>query len=207
MAVSQPWSLHAIGFSQPSPGLHYCWGLFGFGPTLCWLRQLWCLWLPLRVCQNLHEDHDLCWHNCCCKCFYEIALHVCVTFKWNIVTVMTHSASSSPYTFAKDFFIRWFPLANRLLQPADWSVNDSVGHVHGDVGHWEFKGSAALPLLPQANWWWDELRLPHGSSHGFGPALLRRGQVRCQYMHALHQSLSTAPLVYISRCLIGVIGR
>lgn len=70
------------------------------------------------------------------------------------------------------------PVTDRLLQPTDWSVNDSAGYVHGDVWHWEPEGFAALSLLTQANWWWDELRIPHGSSHGFGPPFLGRRQVR-----------------------------
>lgn len=61
-------SCRVICFSQPSPRLHYCRRLSGIGLTLRRLCQLRCLRLPLRVCQDLHEDHVLRWYSCCCKC-------------------------------------------------------------------------------------------------------------------------------------------
>lgn len=83
--------------------------------------------------------------------------------------------------------------ADGLLQPADRSVNDSAGYVHGDVRHREPEGPAALSLLPQENRGRDELRLPHGSSHGTGPALPGRGQVRRQHTQIL-PAVSTAAI-------------
>lgn len=61
-----------VCFTQPSPGIHHCWCLFGSGSALCRLRQLWCLRVPLRLCQDFHENHVLCWYIWCCKCLYEI---------------------------------------------------------------------------------------------------------------------------------------
>lgn len=75
------------------------------------------------------------------------------------------------------------PSADELLQLADLSVHDPAGNVHGDVRHREPEGSAALSLLSQANWGRDELWFPHGSPHGFRPALLRGRKVRCQHKH------------------------
>lgn len=85
------------------------------------------------------------------------------------------------------------PLADGLLQPADRSVNDSAGYVHGDVWHREPESPAALSLLPQANGRRNELRLPHGSSHGTGTALSGRRQVRCQHTYMLANMFEYTP--------------
>lgn len=146
-------------FSQPSSGLHNCRGLFGVGLTLCRLCKLWCLWMSLWVCKNLHEEHVLCQHACCCKCF--IWNHNCIVM--------------SLFCFN---FLLFLCLPDGLLQPSDWSVDDSAGHVYGNVWHWQPEGFAAMSFFTQENWWWDELRFPHGSSHGFGSSLLRRRPVR-----------------------------
>lgn len=70
------------------------------------------------------------------------------------------------------------PAADWFLQPADLPVHDPAGHVHGHVRHRQPQGPAAVSLLPQANRWRDELRLPHGSPYGPGPALPGRWKVR-----------------------------
>ena len=184
------WARHVFCFSQPSPGLHHSRGLYGTGPPLRWLRQLRCVRLPLRVRQDLHEDHVLCWYSCCCKCF-NLYTREFVLWPYKMVTVtQLWPKASLTYTlrwvehcnFLCFSFVPFFLFpANWLLQPADWSVHDPAGYVHGDVWHWESEGPAALSLLPQANWRRDELWLPHGSSYGSGPALPGRGQVRCSY--------------------------
>lgn len=152
-------------FSQPSSGLHNCGGLFGIGLTLCRLCKLWCLWLSVWVCKNLHEEHVLCQHACCCKCL--IWNHHCIVMSVFFVLISFFSPGCLLVS-----------ITDRLLQPSDWSVNDSAGHVHGNVWHRQPKGFAAMSFFTQENWWWDELWFPHGSSHGFGPPLLGRRQVR-----------------------------
>lgn len=157
--------MHVFFSPQPSSGLHNCRGLFGVGLTVCWLCELWCFWLSAWVCKNLHEEHVLRQHTCCCKCLI-----------WN-----HHYIVMSLFFVLIFFFFSGcllVPVTDRLLQPSDWSVNDSAGHVHGNVWHWQPEGFAAMSFFTQENWWGDELRFPHGSSYGFGPPLLGRRQVR-----------------------------
>lgn len=51
------------------------------------------------------------------------------------------------------FFLVLVLPTDGLLQPANRSVNDFVGYVHGHGWHREPEGSAALSLLSQENWW------------------------------------------------------
>lgn len=113
-----------------------------------------CLALGLRFAGSANSDAF--------DCLYEFAR----AFMKNMFFASTPAVVSaydenhwclviSPY-----FFICFFSsgcihvfLSDGLLQPTDWSVNDSAGHVHGDVWHWEPEGFAALSLLTQANWW------------------------------------------------------
>ena len=188
-------------FCQPSPGLHHSRGLYGSGLTLCRLRQFRCLRLPLRVCQDLHEDHVLRWYSSCCKCFYLCMLNPVSLIGCKIGLKRLPQLGKLLCCLADLYMMIWrlwflifplcsvflclstcvlVPLADRLLQSADLSFNDPAGYVHGDVRYREPEGPAALSLLPQANRRRNELRLPHGSSHGSGPAVLGRGQVRYQ---------------------------
>lgn len=65
-------------FSQSSPRLHHSWRVHGIGFTLRRLCQFRCLRLPLRVCQDLHEDDVICWH---CGCGCSACLFMFFTFQ------------------------------------------------------------------------------------------------------------------------------
>lgn len=115
--------------------------------------------------------------------FIEILLSAC-SFRWHFLILTLRSLSLSTYVLV--------PPADGILQLADWSVDDPVVHVHGDVRHRESEGPAALSLLPQANWWGDELWLSHGSSHGTGPAVSGRRQVRQHKMYSFMNKVANS---------------
>lgn len=98
-SLSNLW--HVMCFSQPSSGLHNCGGLFGVGLTLRWLCKLWCFWLSIWVCKNLHEEHVLCQHTRCCKCLF-----------WKSLVYTYVSLFCLIFFFFSSMFLehgRWFP--------------------------------------------------------------------------------------------------
>lgn len=112
-----------------------------------------CLALGLRFAGSANSDAF--------DCLYEFAR----TFMKNMFFASTPAVVSTSFDiialfylffvcFNSFFFSGWrvVPVPDGLLQPSDWSVHDSAGHVHGNVWHWPPEGFAAVPFFTPENW-------------------------------------------------------